>query len=54
MYWNAQSQVHKYYYISNLLQENHIDVLVILESWLRADIEDKLITTHYVDRTEPH
>ena len=43
VYWNAQSQVHKYYYISNLLQENNIDVLVILESWLRADIEDKFI-----------
>ena len=43
VFWNAQSQVHKHYHITNILQNNEVDVLVILESWLRADIEDKFI-----------
>ena len=56
-FWNIQSQVHKLYYIEELLRENNIDVLVILESWLRADIEDRFIkiknfTLHRQDRAE--
>ena len=43
IYWNAQSQIHKQYHVTSLLQDNDIDILVILESWLRADIDDKFI-----------
>ena len=43
VFWNAQSQIHKHHYIVDLLQKGEIDVLVILESWLRPDIENKFI-----------
>ena len=43
VFWNAQSQIHKHHYICELLKGEQIDVLVILESWLRPDIENKFI-----------
>ena len=43
VFWNAQSQVHKHHYITNMLSDNNIDVLVIVESWLRADIDNKFV-----------
>ena len=43
VFWNAQSQIHKHHYICDLLSKREIDVLVILESWLRPDIDDNFI-----------
>ena len=43
VFWNAQSQIHKHHYLVNLLSDNNIDVLVIVETWLRADIDDKFV-----------
>ena len=48
VFWNIQSQIHKHHYICDLLKNCDIDILVLLESWLRPDIEDKFINVaHY-------
>ena len=43
VFWNAQSQLHKQHHITNMLYNCNIDVLIILETWLRADIDNKFI-----------
>ena len=43
VFWNAQSQTRKLFHITEMLQENDIDVLIISESWLRADIDDNSV-----------
>ena len=45
VFWNAQSQIHKQHYINNILLNNNIDILVITESWLREDVENKFVSS---------
>ena len=42
-FWNIQSQVHKLHFIEETLLKNEIDIFIILESWLRPEIEDRMV-----------
>ena len=44
VFWNAQSQVNKGDDVKDIITQNNLDILIIVESWLREEISDNFIS----------
>ena len=43
VFWNIQSQYSKHVFVTDFIESNNIDVMVLNETWLREDITDNFI-----------